>query len=171
MSTWPGQQGPVSAKGMGGQITFDGHAVTIMRTGIARAMSGGGSTVVPIEQIAGVDFKPTGANHGYLTVIVAGTMARRQNPMKRSDDPLTVDFMRHGNDFRRVRDAIETALRDGAFQAQPAAIGQPPSTSQGVEPQRPLTADQLRSLAQLREQGHLSEEEFAAAKARLLGMA
>ncbi|WP_370340144.1 DUF4429 domain-containing protein [Catenulispora sp. MAP5-51] len=165
----------VSAKGRTGQISFDGRAITITRGGIlARGLSGSGTTTVPIEQVTGVDFKPTGANHGRITILVAGTVAPRRNSMRSSNDPLTVDFTLHSSDFRRVRDAIETALRNrtaattsGWTMPPPPPPGWTPST---LRAQEPSLADQIGNLAQLMEQGHLSEEEFAAAKAKLLGL-
>jgi len=44
-----------------------------------------------------------------------------------------------------------------------------PSTIEGTDGQQRSVADELATLAQLHEDGSLSAEEFAAAKARLLG--
>lgn len=48
----------------------------------------------------------------------------------------------------------------------------PPGTASPASPAGPQidVADQLRKLADLREQGTLSDEEFAAQKAKLLGV-
>lgn len=176
MSTSPGMFGPVWAKGRTGQISFDGRTVTITRGSIlARGSSGSGTTTVPIEHVTGVDFKPTGANHGRLTILVAGTVAPRRNSMRSSIDPMTVDFTFHSNDFRRVRDAIEAALRDRTAMPASGWTMPPPPPPPGWTPptppaQQPSLADQIGNLAQLKSQGHLSEEEFAAAKAKLLGL-
>lgn len=176
MSTSPGMFGPVSAKGRTGHISFDGRAITITRGGIlARGLSGSGTTTVPIEQVTGVDFKPTGANHGRITILVAGTVAPRRNSTRSSIDPMTVDFTLHSSDFRRVRDAIEAALRNRTAMTTSGWTMPPPPPPPGWAPptlpaQEPSLADQIGNLARLKEQGHLSEEEFAAAKAKLLGL-
>jgi hypothetical protein len=51
-------------------------------------------------------------------------------------------------------------------QAQPAAVTQPAPAPAAAEPD---VIDQLKRFAELRDQGILTEEEFAAQKAKLLG--
>jgi hypothetical protein len=46
---------------------------------------------------------------------------------------------------------------------------QPPAASYGQPPAQPAVTDQLNQLAALHQQGALSDAEFAAAKAKLLG--
>ncbi len=45
----------------------------------------------------------------------------------------------------------------------------PPASSEGTGTSPPSAADQLSQLAQLHQQGALTDEEFAAAKAKILG--
>lgn len=144
----------VTAKGITGKINFDGHTITITRSGaLARSISGNGTTTVPLGQVTGVDFKPTGAMRGHITILTAGTVAtRRRGVHKFSDDPLTVEFMRHSGNFQQVRDAIQAAI----------------SNHTATTPERPTFTEQISTLATLHERGLLSNAEYTTAKTRLL---
>lgn len=56
--------------------------------------------------------------------------------------------------------------QEAAVQAQAAPASTPPAAAQGGEPS---VIDQLKELGELKAQGILTEEEFAAQKAKLLG--
>jgi uncharacterized protein YbaR (Trm112 family) len=95
----------------------------------------------------------------------------------------STDLWRRGSiraeDYRARVDWFWNEMGRPAGFADSPALGSPPSARRPVaapsvlspphaaEP--PTLADQLRGLADLRDQGLLTEEEFAAAKARLLG--
>jgi hypothetical protein len=76
-----------------------------------------------------------------------------------------------GNVARRQQQrAAQPAAPQGYEQAPPAAAPAPPQVAPAAAPS-PMTEDviaQLRELAELRDQGILTDEEFAAQKARLL---
>jgi Short C-terminal domain len=119
-----------------------------------------------ISQISGVSVQPPQALQmmGRFQVVLAGGLQHRRNQTFASAtfDPLTVTFnkkwLRHFDVLaKRIRDA-QAALVVPALAAVPVA----PVQSLG---------DQLSQLAALHAQGVLSEAEFAAAKARLLGPA
>ena len=55
------------------------------------------------------------------------------------------------------------------YQQPPPQYQQPPPTPQAPPAQGPSMLDQLNQLNELRQQGALTDEEFAAAKAKLLG--
>ena len=61
------------------------------------------------------------------------------------------------------------AAQDEAAQQQPAA-GQAPVAAPPAEPGEPDLNTQLTQLAQLHDQGILTDEEFSAKKAQLLGI-
>jgi len=74
------------------------------------------------------------------------------------------------------RDAGIAAQRTQSYQQQMSAAAPPQAPPQAAPPPAAAPAagtsdlvDQLRSLAELRDQGILTEEEFAAQKAKLLG--
>jgi hypothetical protein len=92
----------------------------------------------PYSQIASVSWK-SGVALGTLTVFAGGTHAEIKNMNK--------------NDGKAISDALRTR------------VGQPTS---GVPAAAIDLADQLGRLAALRDQGVLTEEEFAAQKAKLL---
>ena len=60
-------------------------------------------------------------------------------------------------------------LEQQQYQQQPQQYQQPPPPQQAAPAQGPSMIDQLNQLNELRQQGALTDEEFAAAKAKLLG--
>ena len=69
---------------------------------------------------------------------------------------------------------LEAQQQQGQYQQPPPQYQQPPPQYQQPPPQAPPAQgpsmlDQLNQLNELRQQGALTDEEFAAAKAKLLG--
>jgi hypothetical protein len=60
-------------------------------------------------------------------------------------------------------------LEQQQYQQQPQQYQQPPPPQQAAPAQGPSMIDQLNQLNELRQQGALTDEEFATAKAKLLG--
>lgn len=69
---------------------------------------------------------------------------------------------RTGRRMYRRQQAMNAASQ--AASQEPAASAPPPEAQASVDPQ-----EQLKKLGELHEQGVLTDEEFAAAKARLVG--
>jgi hypothetical protein len=74
---------------------------------------------------------------------------------------------------QRISD-LEQQQQYGQYQQQPQQYQQPqyqqpPPPQQAAPAQGPSMIDQLNQLNELRQQGALTDEEFAAAKAKLLG--
>jgi putative oligomerization/nucleic acid binding protein len=67
---------------------------------------------------------------------------------------------------QRISD-LEAQQQQGQYQQPPPQYQQPPP--QAPPAQGPSMIDQLNQLNELRQQGALTDEEFAAAKAKLLG--
>ncbi|MEK2491674.1 SHOCT domain-containing protein [Kitasatospora purpeofusca] len=82
------------------------------------------------------------------TAVVAGTATAVSNRVSR-------------------RQAGRWAQQESA--AQPAPAAPPPAAAAPAAPTMEEKLDQLKDLATLKDQGVLSEEEFAAQKARILG--
>jgi len=120
-------------------------AVTLGKAGVS-LRKGTDTNVIPIKAIQGVTTHKGGI--GYTTVEVATSGDR-------------VSFRVSKGEAEQVKDAVLRLMREPSPAAAPAAPASPapPSTS---------LADELTKLAQLRDQGVLSEEEFQAQKARLL---
>ena len=87
------------------------------------------------------------------TAVVAGTATAVSNRVSR----------RQANRWAAQE---EQQYQEQAYQQQ--AYQQPPQYEPAPEPQKDMV-QQLKDLAELKEQGILTEEEFAAQKARILG--
>jgi hypothetical protein len=137
-------------------VSFDGHDLFINRP------SGSIKGVVsyPVDQISGIQITKPPLKLYVFRVLVAGEAAPRrpQGMLDLARDPFVVQFnSKHKAEAEAVAQAVrdaQAALRAPAVAPQPASDG---------------LAGQLQQLAGLHAQGALSDAEFAAAKARLLG--
>jgi hypothetical protein len=149
--------GPLAARGVNGQVTFDGGTVTITRKGaLGRLTVGKGMKQIPVTAITAVQIKPAGLVRGFIQFTIPGGNERRSKFGSQSTDAAkdenSVLFSRSQQAaFQQIADAITVTVR---------------STGQ---PERAPLAEELARLAGLHQQGHLSDDEYAAAKARLLG--
>lgn len=147
------------AKGINGQVHFDGATVVIRREGfVARSTHGRSEKAYPVRSIGAVKFKSaTSLVNGYIQFSVSGESSKKSIGFGKSQDASkdenAVLFRKSAlGDFEAIRDAIREAQAAGP---QPVVAA-------------PDLADQLAKLAALRDQGVLTEEEFAAKKAQLL---
>lgn len=148
----------IEAAGQGGQMLFDGQYVTITRNGfLARATHGRGDKNIPITAISAVQWKPAGLTNGFIQLSIGGAdrqAAKGGRTMNAAKDENSVVFTKKQQpQFEVLRAALEQAI---AGQHTPVAPA-------------PSVADELGKLAGLHRQGVLSDQEFAAQKARLLG--
>lgn len=148
----------IEAAGQGGQMRFDGHYLTITRNGfLARATHGRGDKNIPITAISAVQWKPAGLTNGFIQLSIGGAdrqAAKGHRTMNAAKDENSVVFTKKQQPaFEALRAALEQAIADQHTAAAPAAS----------------VADELAKLAELHRQGVLSDDEFAAQKARLLG--
>lgn len=161
-------ENPLVVKGYmkNGDVSFDGSFVTIHRRGFtARATVGKGDVRLPISQITEVRFKPAGGLvNGFILFVTAGMQvpnAKFGSQMKDlSRLPSAVIFTKKGQaDFEHLREVVEQAIADHHSKAGSTTIVQQNSE-----------ADELAKLADLRDKGILTDEEFAAKKAQILGL-
>jgi hypothetical protein len=152
----------IEARGRNGQIEFDGQWVTITRKGfLARTTIGKGEKRLHVSQIAAVQWKPAGLSNGFIQFTVPGGIERRsrfgsQTKTALKDENSVVFTRGRQKKFEEVRSAIELSI---AASSRPAPSYAP----------QPTATDELAKLGQMYQQGLLSPEEFAAAKARFLG--
>ena len=145
----------ITAKGQTGALTFDGQFVTISRGTFSG--QGRGEKRIPASSITAVQFKPAGAvTQGFISFTISGGSERQSKAGRQVRDAFTdensVVFLKKSNaDMQAVRDAVEAAIAAGHAPASDAA-------------------DQIAKLAALHAQGILSDDEFAAAKAKALGL-
>lgn len=150
----------MQVKGHNGTVSFYGTFVTITRKGfLARATVGKGEKRIPVGQITAVQFKPAGiVTNGFIQFTIGGGIERRskfgsQTRDAVEDENSVVFHKAQQPAFEQLRSAIEASI------AAPVRNGAP----------QPDAVDQLRRLAELRDAGLVSPEEFAATKTRLLG--
>ena len=146
----------MEVKGYTGQVVFDGQSITIIKTGVGRVTSGGGQIRIPISSVTAVMWKPASpVVNGYIHFSMPGAADRRSRNRAANIrlSPNTVSFLRSQmQDFEALRNAIEEAIQRGPQSAVVTAS----------------IPDQIAQFAALRDQGILTEEEFAAKKANLL---
>jgi hypothetical protein len=148
-----------AAKGLGGQVSIDGDWLTINRKGVNAKMMHGlpGEKRIPIANITAVRMKEPGMTNGYITFSLLGNVDRAQGMTEATKDENSVIFTRnHAAEFLAIREVVEARIMHGAMGAPAQAAPLPD------------VADQLAKLAALRDQGVLTDEEFAAQKAKLL---
>lgn len=150
----------ITANGVNGQVAFDGQWVTISRKGaIGRLTIGKGDKRIPIGSISAVQWKPpTALVRGFIQFTVPGGNERRsqfgrQTTDAAKDENSVLVSKSHLEEFEALRGAIEAAI----------------ASSQGPAGTTTSIGDEIGKLAALHQSGAISEEEFAAAKARLLG--
>lgn len=153
----------IEVKGHNGHVSFDGQSVTIIRKGfLARSSIGKGEKRLPISQIAAVQWKPAGWGwNGFIQFTVPGGNEQQSafgnQTMRATKDENSVMFTKKQMpEFERLRAAIDEAI---ARQHAPQAAG---SSGGSI-------ADELAKLAALREQGVITDADFEAGKAKVLG--
>lgn len=147
------------AVGIGGQVVLDKDWVTINRGGVAaKLIRGSGDKRIPYTSISAVDIKEPGAANGYLTFSILGGASPPKGIQVAQKDENSVVFSRnHVAEFMAVKQLVEQRILEAASRSP-----------QGSAAPQVDVADQLAKMAALRDQGIISEEEFAAQKAKLL---
>lgn len=149
-----------SAKGYNGTVSFDGNFISITREGaLARLSQGRGEKRIPVKHLTAVQIKPAGAlTNGFISFTLAGGHeagglkgSRTSNAAQ--DENSVIFLKKQQSDFEALRDEIEAAM---IAPVAPTAAA-------------PDLAAQLQQLATLRDQGILTEDEFQAKKADILG--
>jgi hypothetical protein len=157
---------PLTAKGVTGVVTVDGHFVNIDRKGFfAKANYGWtrGVKRIPIASITAVQFKKPGMARGYIQFTIPGGNESRKGILDATKDENSVLFgSTQQRDFERIRDHVESLI---------VARNKPVEIHHHVAPAPAEVADlptRLRGLAALRDDGLLTQEEFDEQKAKLL---
>lgn len=151
------------AKGDMGELRFDGDFVTIERTSIrARMTYGKGNKRIPVSTIQAVQWKPAGAViPGAITFTLAGGVEKQSKFGSQfwdatKDENSVIFYTKQEPGFIEIREAIESAI---ARRHQPQAP---------VAAQQTSVAEEIKQLADLRDQGILTDAEFDAEKAKIL---
>ena len=153
----------LTAKGQNGTVIFDGQMITIRRGGFFGTFSQGrGEKRIPLASVHAVQFKKAGAvARGFIAFTIGGGNEKQsrfgsQIDKAWNDENSVVFLSGQCAAFEEMREAVELAV---------AALASGRQT-----PAQSSAADQLAKLAELHTQGVLSDDEFAAAKAKALGI-
>jgi hypothetical protein len=150
----------LSAKGHTGTLEVDDSYVTITRKGGMAKVTYGftrGEKRIAIDSITSVQFKAAGMTAGYIQFTLAGANESTRGVVAAMKDENSVGFQKkHQKEFEAVRDFVEGRI---ASRGSGGAITQVSTDS---------VATQIRDLGKLRDDGLLTEEEFAEQKAKLL---
>lgn len=144
-----------------GFVRFDGTTVVMRHTAIGRLIVGKGEKHIPVRQITAIQIKPPSPLMGFIQFSIGGGNEVKsrfgyQSWDARSDENSLEFGLAEQGQFLALRDAIEAAI------AAPTVVM---SSAPSAEPD-PL--DQLRKLAELRDAGVLSEQEFTEKKAEIM---
>ena len=151
---------PFFVKGYNGQVSFDGDFVTILRKGSFGFMSQGfkGEKQIPISALTSIQLKLGGLMfNGYIQFATSAGENVGGLSQATSDENSVVFTERKNSPFQKLREVINEA------KLSKAAGNVVHKSSEESD------ASQLAKLADLYGQGLLSEQEFQAAKAKILG--
>jgi Short C-terminal domain/Domain of unknown function (DUF4429) len=147
--------------GVNGQLELKGNKIIIKRKGMLAKMSQGlkGDKEILIKQISSIQFKKSGTfTNGYIQFTFSGGKEDQGGLFDATKDENTVMFNKKQQlEFQKLKLAIEEKIEE--LSTSPSS--QTPSID---------TADQIKKLADLRDSGILTEEEFDAKKKQLLGI-
>jgi Domain of unknown function (DUF4429)/Short C-terminal domain len=143
----------------GGTVELSETGVVIRRKGVLSALNQGlkGEKRIPYASIMSVQFKEAGFTTGYIQFGVLGGQESRAGVWDAVKDENTVLFTKEASaDFQRLRDLVEER------------IGHARTSTIGAAPSAGLLSEELTRLADLRDRGVLTEDEFLEQKKRLL---
>ena len=149
----------LEAIGTAGQMKLTDDYVIISRKGVLGFLTQGlkGDKEISIDQISSVQFKEAGFANGYLQIGFVGGTESKAGIVDAVNDENTVMFnKRQQPDFEKMRDAIRSSIK---------AIKQANGKAAPIS-----AADEIRKLASLRDDGLITNEEFEAKKAQILGI-
>lgn len=159
---------PIGAKGGNGQIYFDGKQVKIIRDGFAGRMTvGKGAKSIPLSSITAVRFRGASfAVKGFAQFSIMGDVSVRGNLsstfLEKDENTIMLHSASQSVEIKKVVDAIELAI------ANRSSCDHIPAQVVVQEASKTSYLDELLKLANLRDRGVFTEEEFQVEKAKLM---
>jgi len=143
-------------KGYNGTLILTNTGVIIKR-GIKGFLLGGGmlrgDKTIPYSSIIAVQLKKAGLTAGYIQLTLKGGSEAKAGLFQSVKDENTINFYSNKNkDFEEAKRLIEEKISTGNFQSNKSEL------------------DELEKLAELKEKGIITEEEFNAKKKSILGL-
>ena len=111
---------------------------------------------IPVENITVINFKESGILNGTLEFIYPGYIPKPNKIKHQQENVITFGGKECNENFRAFKEIVEKRMRE--VKQQPATSG------------KPSVADELAKFAKLHKEGVLTDEEFSALKAKLLGL-
>jgi len=147
----------MTAKGYCGQIELYNNKICIRRKGFFSFLQHGlkGDKNIMISSITSIQFKAAGLTNGYIQIAFSGGKEAKGGIFQAGKDENTVMFTKRQQPlFEKIKDAVESRLQSG----------------KGISASPGSDADELAKLADLRDKGILTEDEFQHKKKQILGM-
>ncbi len=148
----------LAVRGVNGQLRVTSDKITISRKGALALLGHGlkGDKEISIEQITSIQFKQAGTFfNGYIQFAFVGGQESKSGIFDAARDENSIMFnVKQQPDFLKAKDLIEEH-RQRLRRSAKGAIS---------------TADELEKLASLKERGVISNEDFQAAKRKILGI-
>ena len=153
----------MEAKGYNGSLILTENSIIIKRTGLMSKLQFGSSDKeIPLRSLTAVQFKETSfwSNLGYIQLIYPGSVEKQVRILDgASSDENTVLFKKsQENAFKAIKQELNNIITKG-FQV--ASISQNSSNSD---------LNDLEKLADLKNKGIITEEEFNTKKKQILGI-
>lgn len=146
------------ADGSNGSVEFADDSIIIRRKGLANKLTQGfqGDKHIPLRSVTAVQFRPAGSMMaGLIQFSILGGREFRGGMLEATKDENAVMFTRDQEPaFAALRQAVQQRINAGD---RPAATVATVSAT-----------DELERLAAMHDKGHLTGDEFAEAKRRLL---
>ena len=144
-------------KGQGNLLEVYENKVAITPKGIMGLMNKGlqGTKTIPFSSISAIQFKKSGLTIGYLQFTVPGGNESRGGVFAAHTDENSFPFTGQNELALEIKDYIERKIQE--------------SHTQDLTPSTTNLTDELQKLAELKEKGFLTDEEFQSAKTKLLG--
>jgi hypothetical protein len=149
-------------EGVAGVLEVFEDKVTITPTGVLGVLTKGlkGTKTIPFFSISAIQFKNAGFTSGYIQFTIPGGNESRGGVFDAAGDENTFMFSNNGMN-NQIAEIIKNYIE--------SRIQELRSPKPVISPNSGGIADEIKKLADLKAQGVLSDSEFQAAKAKLLG--
>ena len=150
-------------KGSTGQLRIFEHKIDIIRDCWRARAIGLGDKTIFIKDITGVELKKPGIlSDGFFTLTIPGSAGNEIIGGKRgkTTDENSIAFAKNYNEFVKAKDLVTQLIEKASLDNQEVKV-EPNQSSDDIP-------DQIKKLADLRDQGILTEEEFNSKKTDLL---
>ena len=148
-----------SAKGVNGQLELLDGRIRIVRKGVLSFLTQGlkGDKEIAISSITSIQWRKAGLlTNGYIQFGFFGGSEAKRGIFQATEDENSIMFNQGRQaEFEAIRNELQRVIN-----ARPSAGATSPTSA----------ADEIKKLADLREQGILSSDEFEAKKKQLLGL-